>query len=201
MVRGGTSPTEIEPFSLYLELEKGQLLDIEIAAKIALALGVAIRDAAFIIDPSIDIKIELLSGTEGSFSFNTFIKSINPKDLLTRKNLKALAYLCVAWFLTHSADYAFDKGADIVTAMIENHLSSAPDTSPISDQDKKEIAQQVAILLQKDIASDKVQTIYRVINSDPTITAVGASNRHAEKPSHLVPRHEFLARSGIDHME
>jgi hypothetical protein len=75
----------IEPFSLYLELEEGRLLDIEVAAKIALALGAAIREAAFIIDPSIDIKIELVSGTEGSFSFNTFIKSLNPKDLLSKK--------------------------------------------------------------------------------------------------------------------
>lgn len=191
----------IEPYSLYLELKEGQLLDIEVAAQIALALGAAIRDAAFIIDPSINIRIELLSGTEGSFSFNTFIKSINPKDLLTKKNLKTLACLCVAWFVTHSADYAFDKGADIVTALIESHLSGGTESVPLSEEDKSEIAQQVATLLKKDIASDKVQTIYRVINSDSAIKAVGASIRHAEKPSNLVPRHEFLARSGIHHVE
>lgn len=190
-------PEYVEPFCLYLDLKKGQLIDIEVAAQVALALGAAIRDAAFIMDPSIKVRIELLSGTEGSFSFNTFIKSINPKDLLTKKNLKALAVLCVAWFVTHSLDYAFDKGADIATALIEAHFSHTQETPGLSEQDKQDIARQVALLLEKNIASDKVQAIYRVLNSDSSISGVGASTRHSERPQNIVPRTEFPSRSGL----
>ena len=53
-------PEYVEPFCLYLDLKKGQLIDIEVAAQVALALGAAIRDAAFIMDPSIKVRIELL---------------------------------------------------------------------------------------------------------------------------------------------
>ncbi len=86
---------DIEPFSLYLDLEPGQLIDLDSAAKISLALSSAIREAAFVLDPSISVRVMLLSGTEGSFSLNTFIKSLKPKDILAKINLKSVAVACL----------------------------------------------------------------------------------------------------------
>jgi hypothetical protein len=115
--------------------------------------------------------------------------------------LTILAAVCIGWFLTNSADYAFVKVADIVTALIESHISESPAPTPVSEQDKAEIAQQVAALLQKEIASEKVQSIYHAIYSDRSITAVGASPHHAQRPRELVQRPEFSTRAGMQQME
>lgn len=178
----------IEPMSLYLALQKDSFASLEALAEVALSFGAAVRDAAFIIDPSIDVRIELRSGAEGSFSFNTLIKALNPRDALSRINLKALSYLCLIWFSSKGAEYAFEKVLD--------HFFANQEMQHISDVDQQAIAQKVIDLLKKDIAKDKVQSVYRSLNSDPVIIGVGATRDHTTAPTDIVPRHEFAARAG-----
>ena len=52
------------PISLYLELVPDQKADLEVVARAALAFDAAIKELAYIIDPGMEIKVELESGTE-----------------------------------------------------------------------------------------------------------------------------------------
>ena len=64
------------PLSLYLDLEKGATADLEVVSRAALAWSAAIKDLAFILDPSIEIRVEIASGTPGSFSLNSLIRTV-----------------------------------------------------------------------------------------------------------------------------
>ena len=77
----------IEAFSLYIELEPGTKADLETVSNSALAFVSAVRELAYILDPSLDLRVEFVSGTEGSFSLNAWLRSLNPKDLLSKKTL------------------------------------------------------------------------------------------------------------------
>src|SRR5258706_16305025 len=102
------------PITLYLDLEPGKVADLEVVARAALALSAAIQDLAYVVDPSLDIRIELASGTEGSLSLNTILRNLKDHkgESLT---LGALALIILTWLGGHALDYAFDKVADAIT--------------------------------------------------------------------------------------
>ena len=66
----------MDRLNLYLELEPGQLADLEVVARASISFVEAVREVAYIVDPSVTIRLELESGTEGSLSLNSVIKYI-----------------------------------------------------------------------------------------------------------------------------
>src|ERR1041385_2963429 len=62
------------PISLYIDLERGQKADLEAVARASLAFAATIRDIAFVLDPSVDIRVELASGTESSLSLKPVLR-------------------------------------------------------------------------------------------------------------------------------
>jgi hypothetical protein len=69
------------PLSLYLDLEPGQTADLEVVAKASLAFVAALKEIAFQIDPLLEIRVELDSGTKGSPSLNARLKSARERYL------------------------------------------------------------------------------------------------------------------------
>lgn len=178
--------TSIAPVSLYLDLERGKVADMEVVARAALAFSAAIKEAAFIIDPSLEIRVELASGTEGSLSLNSILRNLkNAKgETLT---LAAIAFIVLSWFSNHALDYAFDKIADAVTG--ENHQEFTP-------EQRDELAAIVRQALADGVAKPKVQEVYRALERDPAIKGVGATQEPGARPAIIVPRTEFAERAG-----
>jgi hypothetical protein len=79
------------PLSLYLDLKPGLKADLEVTARAALAFASAIREVAYVIDPALELRIELESGTDGSLCLNAILRAVRPKDLFTKRNLIAIA--------------------------------------------------------------------------------------------------------------
>ncbi|MDB5695099.1 MAG: hypothetical protein JWN21_642, partial [Sphingomonas bacterium] len=52
-------PDRFAPISLYIDLEEGELADLEIVSRAAIAWAEAIREAAFILDPTVEVRVEL----------------------------------------------------------------------------------------------------------------------------------------------
>ncbi len=175
-----------EPISLYLDLEPGEVADIEVVARTSLAFAVALRDLAYVIDPSIELKIGLSSGTEGSLSLNSILRNL--KDSKGEElTLKAIAGVVVIWFGVHALDYGFEKIADFITGKDHEHFS---------DEQRKELAEIVQKAVAGKVADQHVQQVYREIERDPAIKGVGATTVAGERPAVIVPRTEFGARSG-----
>jgi hypothetical protein len=180
---------EGQSISLYLDLEKGQNADLEIVAKASLALLSALRDAAFILDPSVEIRLEFESGTEGSLSLNTKIKALKrvaESALPDKPTLKILAWLVMCWFANDLRQFG--------TQEILNHIWKGEDKH-ISEEQKQEIAAMVSDLLKMRVAADKVGEVFVQLEKDKVIKGVGATEEKGRKPPNVVPRSEFKERS------
>jgi hypothetical protein len=99
-----------EPISLYLELEPGQTADLEVVARAALAFAAAIREAAFVLDPSLEISLGFESGTEGSLSLNSIIRSIKNNTKLDPATIKTLIIMVIFWFSTDIRQWTVQEG-------------------------------------------------------------------------------------------
>ena len=113
----GGQPVEFpgQRISLYLDLVPGQKADLEVVARAALAFSAAVKEAAFILHPGMEITLELQSGTEGSLSLNTIIRWVKATAVPDRATLRALGYLVLVWF-----------AADVRTYGVGEVLASSP---------------------------------------------------------------------------
>jgi hypothetical protein len=101
----------VEPLSLYIGLVAGRKADLEIIARASLAFASAIREVAYAVDPSLELRIELVSGTESSLSLNSLLTS-KIRGKLAKLTLASVAIGAMNWFTQETMHYAFDKTLD-----------------------------------------------------------------------------------------
>ncbi|MER8603351.1 hypothetical protein NKH48_06120 [Mesorhizobium sp. M1233] len=173
----------MDRLNLYLDLVPGELADLEVVAKASLAFANAVREIAYIVDPSLSIKLELESGTEGSLSLNSVIRFIEKQipDPVTRK---IIVVSVVLWFMK-------EVGAAVLGVGVSLILTNDP---AITDQDAERIAERVQQLLERKVAKKPVQDVYRELNKDKSIKGVGVSTGKGDRPRSIVPREQFPER-------
>lgn len=181
----------VEPVSLYFDLEPGFVADLEVVSRTALAWASAIREAAYIIDPSLEVRIEVASGTPGSFSLNAWLRDVAKGLGITKEDedltLKAVALFVLIWMGGHALDYTFDRVADFVTGHTEGAFT---------DEQRSELTDIIHKAVQDKVASQRVQLVYREAERDPAIRGLGATQNAGERPAVIVPRSEFRVRAG-----
>jgi hypothetical protein len=177
------------PISLYLDLEEGRIADLEVVSRAALAWVAAIKEAAYALDPSLEVRIEFASGTPGSLSLNSIIKKIREAEE-SPVTWGALSLLALLWFGDHVLDKGFDAVWDEIVGRGEaQHVTLSP-------AQMDEIAKKVAGAIENRVAHPQVQQVYRELERDPAVRGVGATSRAGTRPSVIVPRSEFHTRSG-----
>lgn len=177
------------PISLYLDLENGEKADLEVVAKASLAFAAAMRDLAYVLDPSLSLKIEITSGTEGSFSLNSMLRAI--KEASDQPlTLKALAIVALVWFGQEAGGHIISKELDALMGWDEAPVA-------LSEADLNKIQAMVNKALSQHIAQAHVAQVYRELERDPHIKGVGASPKPATRPTNIVPRAEFPQRSAV----
>lgn len=172
--------------SLYLDLERGETADIEVVSRAAIAFSAAIKALAAEIAPGVDVRVDLVSGTEGSLSLNSLIKGAGL--LVTKERLINIALGIALYFALETRDYTVGRLLDHLTgndeASAETHLS-------------EEDVQRLAAAFEKRVAEKHVQQIFKEVERDPAITGVGATTKPGKRPAIVVPRAEFRERSGV----
>jgi len=177
------------PISLYLDLESGEKAGLEVVAEASIAFARAIREVAFFLDPSIELKIELASGTEGSLSLNSIFKTRDGKDV----TLAAVSLVVLTWFGNHVLDWTFDK---VMDAVASQETAGAKVELQIKPEDLDEVQGLVDKAVDGKIGQQHVQEIYRQLESDVSVKGVGATPVPATRPAVIVPRDQFPARAG-----
>jgi hypothetical protein len=190
------------PISLYLDLPEGETADLEVAARASIAFAEAIRELAYILDPSVEIHVDLVSGTAGSLSINSLIravksvthkkKTINHPDGRIEEteelSIIGAALGIVMFFGVETAHYTIDRALD--------YLTHKDEFSHLSETDKKDIARRVTDALNHNAAKPKVEKVYSEVERDQRIRGVGATTTPGATPDVLVPRSEFVVRAG-----
>jgi hypothetical protein len=175
------------PISLYLDLEDGQTADLETVARAALAFSATVKEVAAFIDPFIELRVELESGTQGSLSLNSFLKNLRPMggEELT---LKAVAFVVLSWFSVHAVDWTFEKAMDAISGAEAKHFTP---------EQRKELSDIVQKAVAGRAAEPQAQQVYRELGADPAIKGVGATIESGRRPADIVPRSEFPARGHV----
>lgn len=169
-----------EPISLYLDLESGTTADLEIVARTTLAFADAVKEIAYIIDPSLEVSLKFASGTEGSLSLNTLVKSVQGR-LGDKKTLAVIALTVLHWFGTDVRQYVVGQGLDKVFKGDQK----------LTPEDIQQITDTVSKAIESKIAERNVQRVYKELQRDPAVKGVGASQGPQEKPQRIIPRSEF----------
>jgi hypothetical protein len=181
---------EAAPVSLYIDLEDGQKADLEVVARASIAFAAAVKELAFILDPSLDIRIELASGTEGSLSLNSVIRAVKKHTGLDeRLTVAAVAVGVLIWFGEHLADWSFHKVMDYLTG-------ETAVTETLSPEQIEQLADKISEMIEKKVAHPQVQEVYRELERDHAVKGVGASSVPGARPKRVVPRAEFPQRAG-----
>jgi hypothetical protein len=184
----GMVEVPIEPISLYIDLETGQKADLEVVARAALSFAAAIRETAQIFDPSMTVRVELVSGTDGSLSINSRIRSIRPGDLITRKRLISVAITAILWFTHETGRWTFDE--------VLHFVFGTQYAAHLSKEETDEIAARVAEALERRTAQGHVAQVYRELETDSAVRGIGATENSGARPDRIVPRSEFAERAG-----
>ena len=106
----------LEPLTFYLELEPGTKADLEVVARASLAFASAVREIAFVLDPSLSMRVELVSGTEGSLSLNSLLRFFGKEDATARQNVKIIALSMVGFFTVQTIEFGYQQFLSYLTA-------------------------------------------------------------------------------------
>lgn len=177
------------PLSLYLDLEKGATADLEVVSRAALAWSAAIKELAFILDPSLEVRVEIASGTPGSFSLNSLIKAVR-KAQNEPVTFRALAIVLALWLGGKVVDHYTDGWIDKLPG------GKAEEVAALSEDQMDQLAEKVVRGLEAKKAKQHVQELYREAERDPVIIGVGVTEKAGERPEVIVPRSEFAFRAG-----
>lgn len=167
------------PISLYIDLEPGQVADIEVVARAALAFSEAIKEVVYILDPGLEVRVELASGTASSLSLNSIVRGIRERAQ-ERPMLSAAIAIVLGWF----GNYTFDELMDLIRGKEE-----------ISAEQIEEIANKCADAMQRRIAQPQVQRVYEELGNDRAVRGVGATTAHGERPRDIIPRDQFSSKA------
>ena len=173
----------MDRLSLYLDLKKDELADLEIVARASLAFAATVREVAFIVDPNVHVRLEIESGTEGSLSLNSVVRfaTKHVPDPVTRK---VIIWSVIMWFVQ-------ETGSALLGFGVTDILSDDPQ---ISEQEAEQIAKKVEELIERRVGQGPAKEVYRELDRDNSIKGVGVTTSKGERPNVIIPREEFLQR-------
>jgi hypothetical protein len=170
----------------------GAKADLEVIARAALAFASAVREVTYIIDPSIELRIELVSGTESSLSLNSLLKS-RIVDKLTTISLSAVAFGCFTWFTQHTLDFAYEH--------LLAHLMSQTESASVPPEQIESIVRKTLETFQRE-GSKQTGRLFMELDADSAIAGVGVTQHPGTRPDRIIPKSEFRSRAigsyGID---
>jgi hypothetical protein len=169
-----------QEISLYIALAPSTKIDLEAAARAAIAFNSFVKEVAFAVDPFSIVRVELESGTEGSLALNSVIRGIS--GLMTPRALKAIAAGVLLFFGHETASYTYAKALDYFLASGETQTSA------------EELAAHLQRIFEAKNTEKEARKVYQELQRDDAVTGVGVSITHGVRPEFVVPRSEFSDR-------
>jgi hypothetical protein len=186
---------EAAPISLYLALADERRADLEVISRAAIAWAEAIRDAAFLTDPFLEVRVELVSGTESSINLNSVIRAV--QDVVgDPKKLRVIALGIATYFATQFGGWVVGKGFDALWETAKHELGPAV-VEMLSEDEKRDVEQTVVRIATAKSTAEKARRVYFELSKDDAVTGVGVSLVPGVRPQHVVPRSEFAERAGM----
>ncbi|HEY9092169.1 hypothetical protein [Parasphingorhabdus sp.] len=172
--------------SLYFELPHNQAVALDVIARSTIAWDSLIKELASVAAPSDEIHIDFLSGTIGSRSINSIIRTTAKVAIDNPWTAGSLSALAGVFLLAPPAHIASD---------LTNHLAKewfGHEDSVLVDGDIDRVATRVVELQRDRDAMRLKQQIFQEANKDERIRGLGALPKIAKPPTSLIiPRADF----------
>lgn len=190
------SPEAVQPISLYLDLFPDRTADLEAVSHAALHFVTALKEAAKVLSPELEIRIELQSGSEGSLDLHSFITLISHYTELDAINIRFLAMTAAAWFSSKTIDWTVGRVLDTIFPKADSPpQQTALTAKTLTDAEVESIAKRLNEIQKSPKVQGEVGRIYRSLNVDDSIRGVGFKLDHStEKPDDVVKKSEFESR-------
>ncbi|PBB78624.1 hypothetical protein CK218_23325 [Mesorhizobium sp. WSM3879] len=179
------------PLSLYLDLKPGEKADLEVVAQAVLHWVSGLRSAASAIDPSVQVRIELLNASEGSLSLNTFLSWAEGQLAQIHRGGKKYPRLYAL-----AIGLALFVGDHVGGHYLDEFISEEPVIS-LSEEDRALLRELVKRAAKAPEVHSQSRRFFRSLEHDPSISGVGITERHGTKPKKMIPSAEFAQHSGL----
>lgn len=184
-----------DQLSLYLDLEDGQQVDLEVLSKASLAILATVKEIASFVDPFSDVSLDLLDTNRSSLWLNTKIK-LRQYVAEPRKTAAAILLASSVWIGHEVWDFALGKLKDYVWEEIYGK-----EASDLSEKDKREISEIVFKIIQARAGEKKSQDVFAELERDSAVKGAAVTGSSGRRPTHVVPRSEFHSRGGYGTVE
>lgn len=177
------------PISLYFDLEKNKIADLSVVANVALQWDKLIKEISHIIDPSLTIRVELISGDEGSLWLRAIIKAASKVTKNHPTITGALAAIITTFITTpfnHEIEEIWKKAYEVAGIEWEHK-------DDISPEDARRIATAVVEMTKNKEAVEIKSNIYSQLESDKSIKGVGSS-ASIKKSRNLLLKEKILKK-------
>jgi hypothetical protein len=180
------------PISLYFEVAEGQSPDLEVIANASIAWSRLVKEIGSVVDPSLELRVEFLSGTIGSRSINSIVRAVQKvaiENPWTVGPLLTIAGVFLIAPVNHVADHAWEE--------VYRWFGHADQVS-LDDASIDRVAARVGQMERNQRAVELRNEVFRQSQLDPIIEGLGTTPLAERKPAIIVPRSEFSVRSGVD---
>jgi hypothetical protein len=189
LLKSGT----LETLTLYIDLAPDTKADLEVVARASLAFASAVRELSFVLDPSLGIRIELVSGTEGSLSLNSLLRFFGKPDATARQNIKVIALAMATFFSVKTVEWTYERVLD--------HFIASEEQPSFSPEQIEQIIERTAATVARRVGAPQAERVYRELQTDPAVRGVTVAHGREVDRSNIVPRSEFGMRSGLIQQE
>lgn len=188
------------PLSLYIDLEQDQKADLEVAARAAIAWSKSIKESAYIFDPSAEVEVKFISGTESSLSLNSAITFITKSDVKTYvKTTVAAALVSATWhivgvttdYMTEAALEAMEAEQLVYYVADKAGIDISDEIKNMSQEEVNALAERIASELKNESRREQSKQIIRELQKDPAVRGVGITPKPDRKPSFILNRDKF----------
>ena len=171
-----------------MELEPGTKPDFEVVGLAAASFAEAVREIAFILDPSLDARLEFESGTEGSVVLNAAFKTLKSKD--------GLRGTLIGVILGTSLAFVGDVRQWTVQKLLDHYFTDEQ-RRELSTEDVTRIATICKNVEDGKVAKEPIQKVYRQLERDAVIKSVGTITTPHTTPPSPVLRSAFSERAAL----
>lgn len=181
------APAAGETITLYLDLKPGEKADFEVVGRAAAAFAETVKEIAYLLEPGLEIRLEFDSSRTGTLRLNANVT--DPKKKAKRAALIAIVVTVGTWFIKDLRTYGVGK-------LLDRYL--APEQrQQLSEEDIQRIARAIKDISDGKMAKEQAQQVYKELERDTAVTAVGTIASPDAQPLDPVPRSEFPVRAGI----
>jgi hypothetical protein len=176
--------------SLYFGLKEGDRADLEVIATAALQWVEAVRAAAREIEPTAQIRVELINADESSLRLNAILDWI--EEQLSRIEKGSDRYRRIRKLAIALAIFVPTVGVPTY----HFYFGEKP-TLSLNEEDRRLLNELLERTRQNPEVGAKRQKFFKTLERDPSITGAGVSEGHSEPPMVLVPSEQFAERGGL----